>query len=673
MFRPLPICLSLGLSLLVSAVTVACANSSTYHHPNYQQDGSVQYFNEMQRAKDNSNALSQYQQRMQGCLFEMYPTYLLLNQNLANQNASTIADFTRRYQGSVMGEKLAADYAEVKAEQGDWASILQVADLIENADASEACAIALGYHRSNQSYRALEQKPKVWLNTQAMPVLCRKLADELNTNAYISFQDRHERLVRLIRIDGRRLYSSRPADDTKAQIVALATQLGLPINHQTLANISNNPSAFLSQFHAMPFSETNQYLYLYAISQMTHRSYREAIRQLENDIAQDDRRSTRLLSDLARRYAYRSIAVKRMNKNTDDGFGAEAVDWFNKSLGEPFNFEEAEDYAQAAIYFGRWQDVYHAIAAMDTATQNERIWQYWQARSLEMLGNVAQAQALYRKLGDEIDYYGLLAKDRLGQRVSVQEIGGTQMPVANNAQVMSDPHFARAILLMQNNAERVHIDREWNWAVKKARDAGNIPLILSAARMAYELGNYPRAIYALENSNARNGAISHPLLHQSAVQRHSYNVGISPAWTYGVIRQESRFQTAVQSSAKAQGLMQIIPSTAQEIARGIGERAGNMSDADTNIRYGTRYLSNLSDKLGGQPVVVTAAYNAGAVPARAWLPKHGVISADQYVEAIPYGETRNYVKQVMANTAIYGVQLGESASISQRMAMVSPR
>ena len=104
----------------------------------------------------------------------------------------------------------------------------------------------------------------------------------------------------------------------------------------------------------------------------------------------------------------------------------------------------------------------------------------------------------------------------------------------------------------------------------------------------------------------------------------------------------------------------------------MGESTGSMSDPDTNIRYGTWFLNDLANKAGGQIAVATAGYNAGPGAARKWIPKHGSISADQYVEAIPYAETRAYVKHVMENATIYSVLLGQSTPISQRMGTVNP-
>ena len=105
---------------------------------------------------------------------------------------------------------------------------------------------------------------------------------------------------------------------------------------------------------------------------------------------------------------------------------------------------------------------------------------------------------------------------------------------------------------------------------------------------AHDLGFYHRSIHAIETTDyLRNAALSHPTPYQDSTLKHSRNAGIDPAWAYGIMRQESRFQPSAQSGAGAGGLMQIIPNTATQIARSLGESTGNMSNPDTNIRYGT--------------------------------------------------------------------------------------
>lgn len=658
-----------ALLATISIMQAACAQG----HAN---DGSIYQFFDVERQKSSPNALRQYEKNMQGTLFGMYPTYWRLNYNLSSQSPEAVNQFVHQYPSTVMSEKLAADYAEIKARQGDYASVRAVADSIENPDKSEACAIALGFNQSRDSLRALYQKPNVWLNTQIRQSLCDKLATEMVYNPRITNIDKHEQLLRMLRIDKRQLSSRQEPLDKTGDIISLLGQLNTSVSYQTINEIRNNPNGFLTRFSQESYSNTNQYLYVYAISVLAHRSYSEAAIQLNYDIAQDELRTQKLISDMARRYAWRSIAVKRMNMNTDDGYSMDAVHWFRNSLGETFNYEEAEDYAQAAIYFGQWSDVITAIGAMTAVEQQERIWQYWLARAYEQLGQQTKAQHIYHNLAKGIDYYGLLAKDRIGQRLNLSDIGGNTLPsisTSDEQRMMADQHFARAILLMQNNASLEHINREWNWAVKKARDLGNTTLLLSAAKKAHDLGFYHRSIHAIETTDyLRNAALSHPTPYQDSTLKHSRNAGIDPAWAYGIMRQESRFQPSAQSGAGAGGLMQIIPSTAAQIARSLGESTGNMSNPDTNIRYGTWFLNDLANRARGQIAVATASYNAGPNAARRWVPTHGTIGADQYVEAIAYAETRAYVKHVMENATIYSLLLGQYTPISQRMGTVSP-
>lgn len=668
------------LMAVMGATQIACANPPSFELPSFerwgsdssypQADSSVQYFTAAEQAANRRDisALYNYEEMMRGGLFAMYPAYWRLSSDLSAQSPASIAMYVRQYPDTVMAEKLAADYAEVKAEAGDYAAVRQVANLITNPDTSEQCALALGFNHAGDSMRALMQKPLVWTTTLRQPELCNQLAMELNNNPLISRDDRIQRLRLMIR-------TGKTGD-----IMMLSSSLGIAIDYAALSEIQLNPNAFLLRFASLPPSERNQYLYLYAISRLSAKSYREAAIQLEYDIRADDQRSQPLIDADTRRYAYRILGVRRMNHNTDDGFNSEAVDWFNKSLGLPFNFEESEDYAQSAIRFSRWDELQTAIASLNGETQKQPIWQYWLARAYEQssdAGKRNQAKQIYAQLAQGNDYYGLMAKDKVGQRFNMASMGGRDMPTVSThdrSRMLQDAHFARAFALYQSDASRSYANREWNWAVKKARDNRDDDLIIAAARHAHDIGWLDRAIYAIDNSDRIDSlALSHPMPHQSSVVNHSRAVGIDPAWAYGIMRQESRFVTTARSGVGASGLMQIMPDTARFIARNLGETysASRANSGDTNIRYGTWYMSYVMNKVGGQPVMATAGYNAGPNNALRWQPVYGSLAADQYIESIAYPETREYVKHVMENATVYGALLGNPQSISSRMGIVS--
>lgn len=650
-------------------ITIACAvalNESACANPAQPQAVGApttadSYFNQAESASRSGGDMSSYSQQMQSSSLAMYPEYWQLNNSLSSQSPQTIVNFAQRYNGSVMAEKLTADYAEAKAAAGDYAAVRAVASYIRNPDASEACAIALGFNHGGDMMRGLVEKPNVWLDTnKKQPELCRQLATEMNANPMISNSDRDERLYRMLRTG------------SNGDIVQLASRLGVSIDYNQLMSVSSSPLAFMNNAVNLPATASNRYLYLYGLAQLAKGSVSQAAMQLQSDQA----RNPRFFDSKTLAYAYRTLGVARMNVNTDIGFSAEAVDWMQKSLGVPFNFEEVEDYAQASIRFSRWTDVANAIGAMDYKTQQQPIWRYWLARAYNQ-GNInqkQQARQIFSELAQNNDYYGLLAKDQIGQRFD--RLPTNPSPTANDYnRLAQDANFRRAFTLYNLSAIPSYTNREWNWAVRTARERGDIPLVVAAAQTATNMGWYDRAIYAIDSGDDSipNSALAFPMPFQSSVLSHSQRYGVDPAWVYGIARQESRFNVGAKSGVGAGGLTQLMPDTAKYVARKLGESydAGRVAQADTNIRYGTYYMSDILGKLGGQQVLATAGYNAGPNKAKTWQPDLGSLPADQYVESIPYPETRNYVKAVMENATNYNVLLGgANTPISQRMGVV---
>ena len=169
-----------------------------------------------------------------------------------------------------------------------------------------------------------------------------------------------------------------------------------------------------------------------------------------------------------------------------------------------------------------------------------------------------------------------------------------------------------------------------------------------------------------------------PLEYQNLVKNAARSQGISPAWAYGIMRRESAFDPKIVSSANAKGLMQILPSTAKNIARKIGIRNHRTSDLlvpEKNARIGTAYLSQMLKKFRGNYAKATASYNAGPHRIPRWLPDFP-IDAARWIESIPFNETRKYVRSVMAYTTIYDHKLNyknrRNLRLSQRLQKIGP-
>jgi len=143
---------------------------------------------------------------------------------------------------------------------------------------------------------------------------------------------------------------------------------------------------------------------------------------------------------------------------------------------------------------------------------------------------------------------------------------------------------------------------------------------------------------------------------------HKYVTKANPALVHAIIRQESRFKADAISSAGAQGLMQLMPQTAVETAKKIKARVGSLSDPNVNIPLGCAHLRELLGQYNGSLILSIAAYNAGIKAVESWLekygdPRHPGVDLIDWIEKIPYAETRNYVQRVLENYAYYAQRL----------------
>ena len=145
------------------------------------------------------------------------------------------------------------------------------------------------------------------------------------------------------------------------------------------------------------------------------------------------------------------------------------------------------------------------------------------------------------------------------------------------------------------------------------------------------------------------------------MSRAAQTEGIDPLIAIALMRQESLFDPAARSPADARGLMQLLPSTAERVARGRGEPSpvDHLYDPDVNVALGVAHLADLMRAYGGDPLKAAAAYNGGEEAVARWQQRYGTLPADEFVENITYRETRDYVKKVMGNYRRYQQLYGE--------------
>lgn len=614
-------------------------------------------FHEALRAANSGDldTLRYYQTAMQHDALGYYPEYWLLNRNLVQQNPQNIVSFAQRYPHSAMAEKLAADYIEEKVKISDFANAQPVLAYVSNADRAESCAIAQVRAQTGDPLIFAEYKD-VWLTTNNQPDACVGLGRMMLSSPLMTFEDRQQRLWVQLRAG------------QSGQALATAQAMGLSLSLAQLNQIQANPSQYL--WSAPKATAVDQAYLVFALGRLADTDLDGAFASVQR-LAQGT-------PEQVQRALYRSVGYIGGTTVMKNNFNRQVLTYLNASYGLAFSPEEAEIYARQAIRFSDWEALIRAINAMSMSQQQEDRWQYWLARASEQRSDSKSkrvAKDIYKRLADGEDYHNLLARDRIGQ--PLKNALSTE-PSGNDVKRLSqDIHFNRAFALRRINASDAYINREWNWAVRQAYLKKDDGLLLAAAKRATDMGWYDRAIYAADRtSRQHNYNYKYATPHKSLVINHSYNAGIDPAWAYGLMRQESRFNTAARSHVGAGGLMQIMPETAKLIARQMGEpyNPAALTDPNVNMRYGTFYLSMIQKQLSENAVLATAGYNAGPNRARRWQSEQHNLPADQYTESIPLLETRDYVKHVMTNATHYGRLLGQGTKpLTQRMQAIPVR
>lgn len=332
--------------------------------------------------------------------------------------------------------------------------------------------------------------------------------------------------------------------------------------------------------------------------------------------------------------------------------------------------EQVEEWrVREALARHDWPAVSRSVDRMAPAGRASPRWRYWRARALEALGDRQNARSAYRQLVGMRDYHAFLAADRLGVDYQMRHSplqAPDEMTLARLPALQRAYEFWRLDRLPQARAEWRLAERGFDTAQQRA-----------AAKLAQRWGWHDRAIAAAAKARDWDDlTLRFPLPYRQAVATYSREHAVDPAWIYAVMRQESLFQSDIRSGAGALGLMQLLPGTGRRIAHALGAprpAANDLLRIDTNIRYGAYYLRQTMDDLQSNPLLATAAYNAGPRRVVAWLPRHTSVAADVWAETIPFRETRQYVQRVMEYAAVYRWRLQQpQARLSRAMGQILP-
>ncbi len=573
-----------------------------------------------------------------------YVDYYRLKPRLATASAGEVRDFLKRHEGTAIADRLRNDWLLELGYRKDWVAYDEQYPLFVVADDLQLKCYFL-ISRTIKGRSVSDDARDLLASPKDYGTACHTLISMLVQNGQFTHADIWAQ-VRLAAESG-----AMPAVKRLGILAGADEKLLLrAIEKPTLA-LTSGPGK----------SREEHEVFIIALGRVARSNPEIAVHALNE--------ASSRLTPVERAFGWAQIALQTSLKLAPDTL----EEYWSKTSAAPLSNEAHQWKARMALRTGDWKQVRLAIEAMPPSLRNQPTWVYWLARSLRSEGQADEAQRLFRSIADQIHFYGQLALEELGQKISVP-LGIQPVTAAELAPVAANAGFRRAMKFFDMNL-RFEGAREWNWELRKMNEREH----LAAAEFARQNNLLDRMVNTSDRTKSELDFTQRfPTPFRDFMYRTTSALGLDMAWVYGLIRQESRFIQNARSHVGASGLMQLMPATANFVARKIGMSdfsASKVNDTDTNIQLGTNYLNMVLKDLDGSQAMATAAYNAGPGRPRAWRATlTRSVEGAIFAETIPFSETRGYVKNVLSNATYYAALFeGKPQSLKARLGTVAPK
>lgn len=338
---------------------------------------------------------------------------------------------------------------------------------------------------------------------------------------------------------------------------------------------------------------------------------------------------------------------------------ANAKPWLDAKLKELSNDDFTEVRLRWAINERDWPVIAQQLGYLSEQQQQADRWRYWRAASHQQMQISSDISAELERLSSERGYYGFLAADTLGKpyRFNQQPL---ELNRAGFAQLERLPAVQRVTELVAVGEER-QARSEWYYLNRSLTTPQQEQLAELAAAKAWPAF----AIAAANNAKAWDKLeLRFPIAYQAEFHRFAKQRNLPPTELMAIARRESAFYPYAESNVGARGLMQLMPGTARQVAKQIGNPKLDQQalfDIETNLNLGSAYYRQLLDRFNNNRVLAVAAYNAGPQRVDQW--RAGGLPVDVWIESIPYKETRQYVQAVLSYNVVFGHMQGEQHSL----------
>ncbi len=539
---------------------------------------------------------------------------------------------------SPLAKKLREKWLYQLAQKKDW--ILYLQHYKDSADINLQCFEELAKYYQGKQTATSKPIIRLWLNGDSQPPACNALFNLLTTSPNF---DEHLLTQRIIlALDKRNLplvrYLLKQYRQPKLQ------------EEQALLAIYQNPSAI----NLLKIGELESSFYLYGLKKLISINMTKALKYWEEAQAKG------LLNKGQQQAFLTHLALYKAMRNQDD-----TQYWFNQVNPAYYTDLLLDWQIRYVLKRQQWEAVEKLIAY--SPDKEKPCWQYWLARALELRGEHIKATAIYQQLAKIRHYYGFLASWRLNILPSFEN-----EPVANHVALLE---LYRPILQeIQNLYENKQVDL----ASRLLNDFNSELPKEDKIALVYWVGEHlqwhEKSLYLSNNDSLNNQlTLRFPLIYSQIIQNYAAYYHIPPALIYAIIRQESGFREKIISSAGAHGLMQVMPSTATQVAKQERITYSNKTQlfsSQKNINIGVAYLKSLAKRFNTHPLLMAAAYNAGPQQVNYWIKNHSPIQMDLWIETLPWYETRNYLKNVISFYTVYQYRMEKKPDLAPFMKLL---
>jgi len=625
-------------------------------------------------------------ERQQAAL-EAYPlapylAYYRLLRYLSKASEADVMAFRSRYGDSRLADRLMTHWLENLARRKQWTLYAQHYDPALAPGTTPACHGAWAQLQTAASEadraRAVAAAAALWLAPRSQPKACDPLFDALIDGGHITPSLAWDRFM--LALEARRpalaRYLLRFLDPPRSALgEALLARTSWAARAHALIAVESPPPAAGARSDALTFA-------LRKWAGQDRAGAEAALASWRDQLPSPSQASVRM-------------ALLDEQLEQDDMARLTRLPWPPQELTGESTADLVERFAEKALEGGAWEALLVWLERMPPWMQRQARWQYWRAHSELALG-LGEAAAPLRTppepvpspaappllsatppslpspltpapgarlaaLARDRSYYGFLAADRLGQPYQLaEERPAYRFEVFER--VAQDPAVRRAFEL-RALGERPEAGLELLDAARRL----NREETLHLAALADQAGWHRMAIAAtIQGEHWDVLDLRFPLAFETPLRARADATALPPSWLFAITRQESAFMSDARSRVGALGLMQLMPGTARLVAKDLGLNLDSrwaILEEDTNLTLGSHYLKQLSDQFDGHRVLASAAYNAGPHRVSQWHQRFGGGATAEWIERIPFDETRRYVQNVLAYAVIYGARLGEETPL----------